>query len=336
MGNQSAQKLAMAILELHGIHKSFRAGFLGMRTPVLKGLDLSVEAGEVYGFLGHNGAGKSTTMKLALGLLKPDAGRVSIFGRDGADRETRAKIGYLGEDVGLYPHMNAGEALALLAELFRIPKRAARERADQLIETVGLSDKRAIKIKYYSKGMRQRLGIATALMNDPALLLLDEPYSGLDPIGRKQLRELLVALKRQGKTILMSSHIVPDVEAVCDRVGILSGGRLARVMDLHEVYAGETAEVEVTIAGVDRRRLQAGDYGGTELFAKDNVMIVRCAGDHKLQNLIADVYTSQGHVVEVKPLRTRLEDVFVQAVQSAGAEDAPRAPSEPEPALTRR
>jgi len=326
----------MAILELHGIHKSFRTGFLGLRTPVLKGLDLSVEAGEVYGFLGHNGAGKSTTMKLTLGLLKPDAGHVSIFGKDGADRETRAKIGYLGEEVGLYPHMNAGESLALLAELFRIPKRAARERAEQLIETVGLSDKRALKIKHYSKGMRQRLGIATALMNDPALLLLDEPYSGLDPIGRKQLRELLVSLKSQGKTILMSSHIVPDVEAVCDRVGILSGGRLARVMDLREVYVGETAEVEVTIAGVDRRRLQAGDYGGEELFAKDDVMIVRCAGDQKLQTLIADVYSSQGHVVEVKPLRTRLEDVFVDAVQSARANEPQPDEREPEPALTRR
>lgn len=326
----------MAILELHGIHKSFRTGFLGVRTPVLKGLDLTVEAGEVYGFLGHNGAGKSTTMKVILGLLKPDAGRISVFGRDGADRATRARMGYLGEEVGLYPHNTAGEALALLGELFRMTRAHARARANELIDLVGLGDKRAMKIKHYSKGMRQRLGIATALMNDPDLLLLDEPYSGLDPIGRKQLRELLIDLKRQGKTVLMSSHIVPDVEAVCDRVGILSGGKLARVLNLHEVYAGETGEVEVTIAGVDRRRLQAGDYGGREVFAKDNLMIVRCDGDRKLQNLIADVYSSQGHVVEVKPLRTRLEDVFVDAVQSARDGGPTRGANEPEPALTRR
>ena len=253
----------MAILELHGIKKAFRTGFLGIRTPVLTGLDLAVEAGEVYGFLGHNGAGKSTTMKVVLGLLKPDAGRVVVFGKEGASRDTRARIGYLGEEVGLYPHNNAEEALGLLGELFRMPRSQARARAHELIEMVGLGEKRHVKIKHYSKGMRQRLGIATALMNDPELLLLDEPYSGLDPIGRKQLRELLVALKTQGKTILMSSHIVPDVEAVCDRVGILSGGKLARVLDLHEVYAGETGEVEVTVAGVDRRRLQARDYGAT-------------------------------------------------------------------------
>jgi ABC-2 type transport system ATP-binding protein len=326
----------MTILELHGIHKSCRTGFLGVRTPVLKGLDLSVEAGEVYGFLGHNGAGKSTTMKVILGLLKPDAGRISVFGKNGAGRDTRAKIGYLGEEVGLYPHNTAEEALALLGELFRMPRSQARARTRELIERVGLGDKRALKIKHYSKGMRQRLGIATALMNDPELLLLDEPYSGLDPIGRKQLRELLVSLKSQGKTILMSSHIVPDVEAVCDRVGILSGGKLARVLNLHEVYAGETGEVEVTIAGVDRRRLQAGDYGAREVFAKDNLMIIRCTGDRKLQDLIADVYSSQGHVVEVKPLRTRLEDVFVDAVQSANDDATQRAAQESEPALTRR
>jgi ABC-2 type transport system ATP-binding protein len=326
----------MAILELHGIKKAFRTGFLGNRTPVLTGLDLSVEAGEVYGFLGHNGAGKSTTMKVVLGLLKPDAGRVLVFGKEGANRDTRARIGYLGEEVGLYPHNNAEEALGLLGELFRMPRAQACARAHELIEMVGLGEKRHVKIKHYSKGMRQRLGIATALMNDPELLLLDEPYSGLDPIGRKQLRELLVALKTQGKTILMSSHIVPDVEAVCDRVGILSGGKLARVLDLHEVYAGETGEVEVTVAGVDRRRLQARDYGGREVFSKDNLMIIRCTGDRTLQNLIADVYSSEGHVVEVKPLRTRLEDVFVDAVKSARGEAAHGDAREPEPALTRR
>ena len=214
----------MAILELHGIKKAFRTGFLGIRTPVLTGLDLTVEAGEVYGFLGHNGAGKSTTMKVVLGLLKPDAGRVVVFGKDGANRETRARIGYLGEEVGLYPHVTALESLTLVGDLCGMSRAHSRTRAHELIDLVGLDDKRVLKVKHYSKGMRQRLGIATALMNDPELLLLDEPYSGLDPIGRRQFRELLVSLKEQGKTILMSSHIVPDVEAVCDRVGILSDG----------------------------------------------------------------------------------------------------------------
>jgi ABC-2 type transport system ATP-binding protein len=324
----------MAILELHGIHKSFRTGFFGVRTPVLQGLDLSVEAGQVYGFLGHNGAGKSTTLKVILGLLKPDAGHVVVFGKEGAGRDARGRIGYLGEEVGLYPHLNALESLTLVAALFRMRRTHARSRIDELIHRVGLHEKRTLKVKHYSKGMRQRLGIATALMNDPTLLLLDEPYSGLDPIGRKELRELLVTLKELGKTILMSSHVVPDVEAVCDRVGILSGGKLAREMDLNEVYAGQSGEVEVTISGVDAHRLQARDYGGTEIFQRESLMIVRCTGDQKLQDLVADVYASHGHVVEVKPLRTRLEDVFVETVKSHT--DSPHEAKESEPALNRR
>ncbi len=324
----------MAILELQGVQKTFRTGFFGARTPVLKGLDLYVEEGEVYGFLGHNGAGKSTTMKVILGMLKPDAGRITVFGKDGAGRDTRARIGYLGEEVGLYPHVTALEALTLVGDLCGMPRARTHARAHELIELVGLHDKRAMKVKHYSKGMRQRLGIATALINDPALLLLDEPYSGLDPIGRRQFRELLVSLKGQGKTILMSSHIVPDVEAVCDRVGILSGGKLARETNLRDMYTGESGGVEVTVTGVDRQRIHASDYGGTELVAKDNVMIIRCV-DKKLQSLIADVYSSEGRVVEVKPLRTRLEDVFVEAV-AAAREESPEGARRREPALTRR
>jgi ABC-2 type transport system ATP-binding protein len=326
----------MSILELQGIHKAFRAGFWGVRTPVLRGVDLALEPGEVFGFLGHNGAGKSTTMKVVLGLLRPDRGRVMIFGKEGATLASRARIGYLGEEVGLYPQLNAADMLVLVGDLFRMPRRASRARADELIEQVGLGEKRALRIQHYSKGMRQRLGIATALMNDPTLLLLDEPYSGLDPIGRKQLRELLVALKAQGKTIMMSSHIVPDVEAVCDRVGILSGGKIARVLDLNEVYSDQTTQMEVTIAGLDERRLHTRDYGAESVFARDNLMVVRCAGDQKLKALVADVYASNGRVVEVKAVRTRLEDVFVDAVGAAPATPNAATPEECEPALTRR
>lgn len=324
----------MPILELHGLRKSFRQGFWGVRTPVLRGVDLALEPGEVYGFLGHNGAGKSTTMKAILGLIRPDAGTVKIFGEAGASERTRARIGYLGEEVGLYPQITGPEMLLLVGRLFRLPRADARKRADELLDLVGLSEKRALKIRHYSKGMRQRLGIATALLNDPDLLLLDEPYSGLDPVGRKQLRELLIDLKRRGKTIMMSSHIVPDVEAVCDRVGILSGGRIARVLDLREVYADASAQVEVTFSGVDPRRLHAHDYGAHEVFAGDAVTIVRC-DEPRLKDLVADVYAAEGHVVEVKPLRTRLEDVFVDAVHDAGAAGTDRA-EKPEPILARR
>jgi len=325
----------MSILELHGIHKTFRAGFWGVRTPILKGVDLTLEAGEVYGFLGHNGAGKSTTMKVILGLLRPDRGQVVVFGRPGADAKARARIGYLGEEVGVYPHLNAGQMLDLTGELFRMPRHEARRRADELIVRVGLDAKRNVKVKNYSKGMRQRLGLAVALLNNPDLLILDEPYSGLDPIGRKELRELLVELKTQGKTIMMSSHIVPDVEAVCDRVGILSGGVIARAINLNEALAMQAPEVEVTITGLDARRFAAHDAGVRPMFTKDNLTIVRCAGDRRLQILVADVYAASGRVVEVKPVRSRLEDIFMDAVSTRSSEPAPAPRDEREPALSR-
>ena len=327
----------MPILELHSIQKSFRRGFLGTRMPVLKGVDLSIDPGELFGFLGHNGAGKSTTMKIVLGLLRPDAGHVVAFGERGSGARTRARIGYLGEETGLYPHFSAMETLLLVGDLFRLPRRESRARAEDLIEQVGLAHAGAKKTKSYSKGMKQRLGLATALMNDPELLVLDEPYSGLDPIGRRQLRELLLALKARGKTIMMSSHIVPDVEAVCDRVGILADGVIARVLDLNATRAQNSGDVEVTISGAEALRLVARDFGERQLHANGKICIVHCAGDQRLKSLIDDVYAARGRIVEVKPLRSGLEDVFVDVVgDRTGARSRPATESPLEPDLSRR
>jgi ABC-2 type transport system ATP-binding protein len=319
----------MPILELQSIHKSFRRGFWGVRAPVLRGVNLALEPGELFGFLGHNGAGKSTTMKIILGLVRPDSGRASVFGEAGCGDRARARIGYLGEDVGLYPHLNAMETLVLVGELFRLPKRVGHERAEVLIEQVGLAHAGAKKTKSYSKGMKQRLGLATALMNDPDLLILDEPYSGLDPIGRRQLRELLLALKARGKTIMMSSHIVPDVEAVCDRVGILSDGVIAHVLDLNALRAQNSGDVEVTVTGAEAMRMVDREFGERRLHATDKFRIVQCAGDQRLRSLIDAVYDANGRVSEVKPLRSGLEDVFVDVV---GQRTRTR-PSNPTPVL---
>lgn len=327
----------MPILELHSIHKTFRRGFWGVRTPILKGVDLAIERGELFGFLGHNGAGKSTTMKIILGLLRPDEGHIVVFGEPGSGPRARAKIGYLGEEVGLYPNLNAMETLLLAGALFRMPKAVARARAEVLIEQVGLKDAAGRRTRHYSKGMRQRLGLATTLINDPELLILDEPYSGLDPIGRRQLRELLLALKAQGKTIMMSSHIVPDVEAVCDRVGILSDGVIARVLDLNTAREENSGDVEVTVAGTEARGMVARDFGERVLHATDHICIVRCAGDQRLKSLIDAVYTAGGRVLEVKPLRSGLEDAFVDVVGSrAGKKDIPKTQALLEPELSRR
>jgi ABC-2 type transport system ATP-binding protein len=303
----------MAVIEVKSLYKAFRQGFWGKRNEVLKDLAFTLAEGEVYGFLGHNGSGKTTTIKLLLGLSRPDSGRISIFGSpQTADSRNRARIGFLSEEIGLYPYLNAAEMLRLVGSLFRLRGSDLSQRIDRLLDLVGLATGRSLKIKHYSKGMRQRLGIAAALINDPELLLLDEPYSGLDPVGRKHLRELLLSLKSQGKTILLSSHIVPDVEAVCDRVGILSGGKIARCLDLTEVYASETDEVEVTVAGMDSSRIIPSENDVEQVVTNECLTILRCRGAEKLKALITDVYKFDGSVLEVRPLKLSLEDIFVK------------------------
>lgn len=303
----------MAILELQNVTKGFRQGFLGVRTPVLKGLSLSLAEGEVYGLLGHNGAGKTTAMKTILGLIRPDSGEVTVFGSRGVTTEDRARIGYLSEEIGIYPHLTATEMMRFTGELFRIPRRYLERRIEELLKTVGLADRHKVKIRHYSKGMRQRLGIAIALINDPDLLLLDEPYSGLDPVGRKELRELLLELKTRGKTIMLSSHIVPDVEAVCDRVGILRDGSVARVLDLNEVYADRSNDVEVVTSGLDPGRIDAHDYGGEQVHRNRQVTILRCSGE-RFRSLVNDVYDAGGSIVGVRQVRLNLEEVFVEEI----------------------
>jgi ABC-2 type transport system ATP-binding protein len=304
----------MPVLQLERLHKTYRRGFLGRKNQVLKGVSLTLEKGEVYGFLGHNGAGKSTTIKLALGLLRPDAGRISMFGAEGITRADRGRVGYLSEEIGLYPHLNAVEMLRLVGELFRLRGSDLTAKIDELLVAVGLDGDRKLRIKQFSKGMRQRLGIATSLVNDPELLLLDEPYSGLDPVGRRQLRELLLALKERGKTILLSSHIVPDVEAVCDRVGILSGGVIARSLDLKESNYDDKDEVEVTVSGVDTNEIVSSQHGVQQVSRDDQLTVLRCKGGDNLPPLIAEIYRYRGKVVEVKPRRLDLEDIFVREI----------------------
>jgi ABC-2 type transport system ATP-binding protein len=305
----------MTVLELEGIGKSFKHGLLGRRRQVLSDLSFHLGQGEVFGFLGHNGAGKTTTIKLILGLLRPDRGRLSILGCSGATREARKRIGYLCEEVGLYPQLTADEMLQLSGEIFSIKRSSLKERKKRLLSLVGLADERRVKIKRYSKGMRQRLGVAVALLNDPDLILLDEPYSGLDPVGRRRLRKILLTLKEAGKTILLSSHIVPDVEAVCDRVGILNRGRISKFLDLKQLYATKANAVEVTATGVDAARLTAEVAGIEVIMDRQEAVIIRCKGEPALRELISVIYQLGGTVQEVKPLRFTLEDHLLETIE---------------------
>jgi ABC-2 type transport system ATP-binding protein len=312
----------MNVLELDGVTKSYSRGLLGRKRPILEGLSLRIERGEVFGLLGHNGAGKTTTIRVILGLLRPDAGRVKLFEEDGVRRRSLSRIGFLGEETGFYPFLNAEETLRMTGELFRIQSDVLRERIKRLLVAVGLQAKAKAKIKTYSKGMRQRLGIAVALMNDPEFLVLDEPYTGLDPVGRRQLRKLLLSLKDQGKTILMSSHIVPDVEAVCDRVGILGGGKIQRCLALREIYQQKKTPVEVTAAGVDPRNFERPANGIELVYENPEAVVLRCEGPGVVKQVISKIYAFGGEVIEIKPLKFSLEDYLLETLTEASKEGA--------------
>jgi ABC-2 type transport system ATP-binding protein len=310
----------MLILELKNVSKSYAGGFWRRKRRVLTDLSLEITPGEVFGLLGHNGAGKTTTMRLILGLLSPDTGSIRLFGADGAHPGLRARIGYLGDEFGIYPQFTAEETIQYMGELFRLGRREIAERRTRLLKLVGLSTQANVRVKNYSKGMRQRLGIALALLNDPEFLILDEPYTGLDPIGRRQLRQLLLDLKHAGKTILMSSHIVPDVEAVCDRVGILRSGQIRKCLALKDIYSQKSAPVEITVAGVETAGFEA-DPSIARVFRNDQVTVLRCGDAKQVRGVINKAYDLGGTVLEVKPLKFNLEDYLLEELGGPDASE---------------
>ncbi|MCL2347571.1 MAG: ABC transporter ATP-binding protein [Planctomycetaceae bacterium] len=227
--------------------KIYRDFWGRQKVRALKALDLQIHRGEIFGLLGPNGSGKTTTIKLLLGLLFPTSGEISILGKTASDVAKNEKIGYLPEESYLYRFLNAEETLDFYGRLFKMSGPVRRQRVSQLINMVGLDSARKRQLREYSKGMTRRIGLAQALINDPDLILLDEPTSGLDPIGTKNMKDLILELKKQGKTVIMSSHLLADVQDVCDRVGILYQGELkelGRVSDLLQVSTQTEFRVE--------------------------------------------------------------------------------------------
>ncbi len=214
------------VIQIKGLRKTY-ADFWGRaRVEALHGLDLEIEEGEIFGLLGPNGSGKTTTIKLLLGLLHPSAGDAFMFGQDPGNQDAKRRVGYLPEETYLYKFLNAEETLSFYGKLFGLDKQTLQQRTDQLIEQVGLGHARKRRLGEYSKGMARRLGLAQALINDPDLVILDEPTSGLDPIGTAEVKDLIVSLKERGKTVLLCSHLLADVEDVCDRLAIVHNGHL--------------------------------------------------------------------------------------------------------------
>ncbi len=227
------------VVRTAGLAKTYGDFWGRPRVTALEGLDLTIAKGEVFGLLGPNGSGKTTTIKLLLGLIRPSKGDAFVLGRDPGDLAVRARVGYLPEETYLWKFLTADETLAFVGRLFELPAAESARRAEVLLAQVGLGHARGRRVGEYSKGMARRLGLAQALINDPELVILDEPTSGLDPVGSAEVKDLIVSLKKAGKTVLLSSHLLADVEDVCDRIAILHRGRLAEQGRVDELLADD-------------------------------------------------------------------------------------------------
>jgi len=302
----------MKTLEITNLKKSFRSNFLIKKYHILKGINISVEQGEIYGFLGPNGAGKTTTIKCILGLLFPDEGEIVINGQPSNSIPARGQIGFLPENPYFYDYLSASELLHFSASLFAIPAAIARERIELLIKQVGLTGHEHLKLRKFSKGMIQRLGMAQALIQDPVCLILDEPFSGLDPIGRKEFRDLILALKGQGKTIFFSSHILQDMEMMVDKVGIIINGRISRQGRLSEMIASSTQYHEIVCGRINEKQLAQIN---PHFVTRDNQFIITLDNEADINLVVESIIHNNGLVIAVNPVKKTLEDIFLNELR---------------------
>ncbi|HEX3558772.1 MAG TPA: ABC transporter ATP-binding protein [Pyrinomonadaceae bacterium] len=304
-------------VEIQNLTKDYEVGFLRKRrVRALDGLTLSVGRGEIFGFLGANGAGKTTTLKLLMGLMYPTGGAARILGRDIADTRMHAEIGYLPEHPYFYDYLTAREFLEYCAELFGYARTERRARAADLLARVRLEEKSWDKqLRKFSKGMLQRVGLAQSLVNDPSVVFLDEPMSGLDPIGRREVRDLIASLRASGTTVFLCSHILADIEVLCDRAAILRRGRLAhvgRLEELREVGGGRA--MELVVSGADAARLEAALTGleGARVAATPGGARVEVPSETQVDEALRAVRAAGARLVSVHPVGNALEELFVK------------------------
>ena len=308
------------VLEFFDLHKKFAVGLRMKKVEAVRGVSLSVAPGEVFGFLGPNGAGKTTTIKMAMGLIRPTQGSIQLFGGEPERLEARARVGYLPEHPYFYDYLKPTEILDFYARIFGISRSERKRRIDSLLERVGLGDVRNRTLRKFSKGMLQRVGIAQSLINDPDLLVLDEPLSGLDPIGRKEVRDLLVELRRAGKTIFFSSHILSDIEMLCDKVAIVHHGRIQSIGRMDDLLNPDQMSTEITFRASDSLLGQL-KADGMEVDVLGDYMRLRIEGS--TTSILSTLLEGGAQIDSVLPKRESLEDLFIRGVvQSGDTEEA--------------
>ena len=308
-----------AQVRAEGLFKTYRVGFLARKVRALEDLSLEVRRGEIFGLLGPNGAGKTTTIKILLGFVRPSSGRAFISGAPVGSITSRRKLGYLPENPALYEFLRGHEYLIFAGRLAGLSTRDAKAQTAKLIELVGLAGRADRLIRKFSKGMVQRLALAQALVGDPETVILDEPMSGLDPVGRKDVRDLILGLRQEGRTVLFSTHILSDVEAICDRVGILVEGRLTDCGPLAELVSPGVRAVELTLDGAAPELIERLRNAGAGVLQRDRSTVLTFSSEGPAREALQAALAAGASVVAFTPHRRSLEELFVSRARGKAA-----------------
>jgi ABC-2 type transport system ATP-binding protein len=307
----------MPAIRTENLSKDYVVGFWRQRPyRALDSLNLEVEAGQVFGFLGPNGAGKTTTLKLLMQLVYPTTGHAEILGRPVGDRAVRRRIGYLPESPYFYDYLTAEELLDYFASLFGLHRADRKRRVSKLLDDVGIGAERRMQLRKFSKGMLQRVGIAQALINEPEVIFLDEPMSGLDPLGRRDVRNLILDLRSRGCTVFFSSHVLADAEALCSHVAILAGGRLVTTGRVADIGQFHVKGWELVVAAVSDAVLERFRRHATRVTRiAEGQYALELPGEDSPQQLLQEITAAGGRLISLNPLRDTLEDYFVEQVR---------------------
>jgi ABC-2 type transport system ATP-binding protein len=303
---------AEKLIDVRALQKTFRIGFFRKKVEAVRGVSFDVRRGEIFGFLGPNGAGKTTTIKMLTGLIAPTGGEAFLFGQRVPSPEARQRIGFLPENPYVYPFLTPREFVELCGRLSGVRGGVLGRRTEQVLDKVGILYAADRQVRRLSKGMLQRTGLAAALVADPEMLVLDEPMSGLDPVGRKEVRDLIFAERDAGRTIFFSTHILSDVEAMCDRVTILRQGEVIVSGSIRGLLKGDVVRTDITLAGAEPALRAALKEAGFQVLERPEVVVVEVVGEARVADALRLALDAGARVVELVPRRETLEDLFLQ------------------------
>lgn len=307
-----AVREAEVVLRVNDLDKTFRAPLMGRGIHSVRGVSLDVRRGEIFGFLGPNGAGKTTTIKMLMGLVRPTSGTMEILGVRAPCPDVMSRVGFLPENPYVFPYLSPREFVTLCGRLSGLRGHALDARVEAVVGRVGVGDAIDRAVRTLSKGMLQRVGLAAALVHDPELLVLDEPMSGLDPVGRKEVRDLVLEEKRRGRTVFFSSHILSDVEMLCDRVSILRRGQVVVAGELHELLGAGKRRSEITLAHVPPALREALARGAHVTRSVGERVVMEVEGDAAVREVVTQALEAGARLESVAPKRETLEDLFVR------------------------